>query len=115
MSETPIPASQEDDALAAELALGGTGDAAFTAYCEHLLSDLGQPQDEFGARRLAERIVVAVQGALLLQHAPPCVAQAFVASRIATDVGGAFGRLPAGVDCAAILARALPPGLTPAI
>ena len=100
-------APETRDALAAELALGGTGDAAFTAYCEHLLSDLGQPQDEFGARRLAERIVVAVQAALLLRHAPPFVASAFVASRLARDAGGAYGRLPNGVDCEAILARAL--------
>jgi putative acyl-CoA dehydrogenase len=35
------------------------------------------------------------------------VADAFVASRIAHDAGGAFGRLPDGVDAAAILARAL--------
>jgi putative acyl-CoA dehydrogenase len=35
------------------------------------------------------------------------VADAFVRSRIAEPAGGAYGRLPAGVDCAAILARAL--------
>jgi len=96
-------------ALAAELALAGRANADFNAYADRLLADLGTPQsDEYGARRLAERIVVAVQGALLLAHAPAAVSHAFVASRIAVDVGGAFGRLPAGVDCAAILARALP-------
>jgi len=63
--------------------------------------------DERSARRLAEHLVIAVQGALLLRHAPPCVAEAFVASRIEQDVGGAFGRLPAGLDFDAILARAL--------
>jgi putative acyl-CoA dehydrogenase len=100
------PAARE--ALAAELALAGEGDAAFNACRARLLADLeGQQGDEYGARRLAERIVVAVQAALLLRHAPAYVAQAFVASRIAADAGGAFGRLPAGVDCAAILARAL--------
>ncbi|MFL6660471.1 MAG: isovaleryl-CoA dehydrogenase [Massilia sp.] len=103
------PAARE--ALAAELALAGTSDGAFTAYAARLLEDLAQPQsDEYGARRLAERIVVAVQGALLLLHAPGFVSAAFVASRIARDVGGAFGRLPDGVDCTAILARALTAG-----
>jgi putative acyl-CoA dehydrogenase len=48
-----------------------------------------------------------VQAGLLLRHAPAYVADAFVASRIAQDVGGAFGRLPDGVDAAAILDRAL--------
>ncbi|RSZ55858.1 isovaleryl-CoA dehydrogenase [Massilia atriviolacea] len=101
------PAARE--ALAGELALAGAADPAFTAYAGRLLADLeGQQGDEYGARRLAERIVIAVQAALLLRHAPPFVGAAFVASRVARDVGGAFGRLPAGVDCAAILARALP-------
>jgi putative acyl-CoA dehydrogenase len=34
------------------------------------------------------------------------VAEAFVASRLAGDWGVAYGTLPAGVDTAAILARA---------
>ena len=100
-------APETRDALAAELALAGSGDPVFTAYRDQLLADLAQPQDEFGARRLAERIVVSVQAALLLRHAPAFVASAFVASRLAQDVGGAYGRLPNGVDCDAILARAL--------
>jgi putative acyl-CoA dehydrogenase len=96
------------DALAAELALAAGRDARFDAYCARLLDGLGTlAADEFGARRLAEHLVVAVQAGLLLRHAPAFVADAFVASRIAVDVGGAFGRLPDGVDCAAILGRAL--------
>ncbi|OON63152.1 isovaleryl-CoA dehydrogenase [Massilia sp. KIM] len=96
------------EALAAELMPAAGLDARYAAYAGQLLDDLPlRLQDEFGARRLAERLVLAVQGALLLRYAPACVAQAFVASRIAQDPGGAFGRLPAGTDCAAILARAL--------
>ncbi|HEX8602722.1 MAG TPA: hypothetical protein VF774_08750 [Pseudoduganella sp.] len=63
--------------------------------------------DEAGARVLAERIVLAVQAGLLLRHAPAFVASAFVALRLAREQGGAYGRLPAGTDCAAILERAL--------
>ena len=96
------------DALAAELALAGDEHAAFVAYRARLLADLDGPQtDEFGARQLSERIVLAVQAGLLLRHAPPCVAQAFLQSRLVQAPGGAYGRLPAGTDCAAILARAL--------
>ena len=96
------------DALAQELALAGDANPVFAAFAASLLADLARPQgDEYGARRLAERIVLAVQAALLLRHAPPCVAHGFVASRLERDVGGAYGRLPDGVDCAAILARAL--------
>jgi putative acyl-CoA dehydrogenase len=98
-------------ALAAELAPARELDARLDGYAEALLGDLAQaPGDEYGARRLAERIVLAVQAGVLVRHAPPFVAQAFVDSRIAREVGGAYGRLPALVDCAAILARALADG-----
>ena len=93
-------------ALAAELAPAAALDARFAAYAQALGEDM-LDTDEAGARRLAERLVVAVQGALLLRHAPPYVAEAFVASRIVQDVGGAFGRLPRDTDVEAILARAL--------
>jgi len=97
-------------ALAAELGLALGRDARFDAFAARLLDGLeAAAGDEFGARRLAERLVVAVQAGLLLRHAPACVADAFVASRIAQDAGGAFGRLPDGVDAGAILARALVP------
>jgi putative acyl-CoA dehydrogenase len=100
------PAARE--ALAAELALAGNEDTFFVAYKLTLLADLAQPQnDEFGARLLAERVVLAVQAGLLLRHAPAFVSSAFIASRLAREPGGAYGRLPAGVDCAAILSRAL--------
>ena len=100
------PAARE--ALGAELALAGEGNATYAAFRGELLAGLAQPQaDEYGARRLAERIVVAVQAGLLLRHSPAAVAGAFIASRLAQPAGGAFGRLPAGVDCPAILARAL--------
>ena len=96
------------DALGAELALAVGRDARFDAYAARLLDGLAAAAaDEFGARRLAEQLVLGVQAGLLLRHAPRHVADAFVASRIAREPGGAFGRLPDGVDCAAILARAL--------
>jgi putative acyl-CoA dehydrogenase len=100
------PAARE--ALAAELMLACNADTFYIAYKSTLLADLAEPQtDEFGARVLAERVVLAMQAALLLRHAPDYVSSAFIASRLKREPGGAFGRLPAGVDCAAILARAL--------
>ena len=93
-------------ALEAELAPAAALDQRFARYVAQLGRELAGA-DESGARRLAERLVIAVQGATLLRHAPPFVAEAFLASRIAQDVGGAFGRLPAGTDTEAILARAL--------
>jgi putative acyl-CoA dehydrogenase len=57
------------------------------------------------ARELTERLALVLQAALLLQHSPGAVADAFVRSRLE---GGAmlYGALPPGVDTAEILARA---------
>jgi putative acyl-CoA dehydrogenase len=93
-------------ALAEELAPAASDPADYQRFVAHVL-DEAATADEYGARRLAERVVLAVQAGLLLRHAPGYVADAFLRSRLAREVGGAFGRLPPGVDCAAILARAL--------
>ncbi|WP_315140572.1 isovaleryl-CoA dehydrogenase [Achromobacter marplatensis] len=70
-----------------------------------LLAD--QAQAEFQARRVAGGLARLWQAALLIQHAPEPVAQAFVASRLHAD-GGIFGELAAGADTQAILSRAWP-------
>jgi putative acyl-CoA dehydrogenase len=59
-----------------------------------------------GARRLTERLALALQGPLIVRHSPPEVADAFCASRLAGAGGVAFGALPDGVDAPAIIARA---------
>jgi putative acyl-CoA dehydrogenase len=64
--------------------------------------------DPAGARRLVERLAVLLQGALLVRHGHPAVADAFCASRVAGDRGAAFGTLPPGLDLATIVERATP-------
>ncbi|MBD9433177.1 isovaleryl-CoA dehydrogenase [Achromobacter sp. ACM03] len=64
-------------------------------------------QAEFQARRIAAGLARLWQAALLIQHSPAPVAQAFVASRLNAG-GGVFGELAAGADVQAILARAWP-------
>jgi putative acyl-CoA dehydrogenase len=93
------------DALRAEIARARGGDARLDAYAARLDALLGGAGEE-DARRLAEMIVLAVQGALLVQFAPTAVADAFCASRLAGDHGGAFGTLPRGADRVPIVARA---------
>ncbi|PWC53492.1 isovaleryl-CoA dehydrogenase [Azospirillum sp. TSO22-1] len=61
---------------------------------------------EVQARRLVERLALALQAGLLLRHGPPAVAEAFCASRLGGEWGHAFGTLPATVDGDGILARA---------
>jgi putative acyl-CoA dehydrogenase len=67
-----------------------------------------RPTAEGGARRLVEHMALVLQGSLLVRHAPAAVADGFCASRLAGDRGAAFGTLPADVDTAAIVRRALP-------
>lgn len=95
--------------LEAELAPAAQADPKFAAHAGQLLDSLAtRCGDECGARRLAEDLVLALQAALLLRHAPAALGEAFVATRLGQGVGGAFGRLGTQVDCAAILERALP-------
>lgn len=79
-------------------------DEAVTRW-RSLLADSAQA--EFQARRIACGLARLWQAALLIQHAPEPVAQAFVASRLQAD-GGVFGELAAGADTRAILSRAWP-------
>ncbi|HSZ39627.1 MAG TPA: acyl-CoA dehydrogenase family protein [Trebonia sp.] len=60
---------------------------------------------EASARRLAESLAVTLQGALLVRHGNPDVADAFVATRLAGDRGRAYGTLPGGTRVTEILAR----------
>jgi putative acyl-CoA dehydrogenase len=64
--------------------------------------------DEASGRRLAESLAVTLQGALLVRHGNPAVADAFVATRLAGDRGRAYGTLPASARVKEILPRAIP-------
>ncbi|MDZ7882688.1 MAG: acyl-CoA dehydrogenase family protein [Mycobacterium sp.] len=65
---------------------------------------------EYRGRQVAEDISLALQGALLVRHGHPAVAEAFLASRLGGQWGGAFGTLPTGLDLAPIIERALVKG-----
>jgi putative acyl-CoA dehydrogenase len=70
-----------------------------TARAERALAE----PDEAAARRLVEALARALQGSLLLRHAPDAVAAAFLGR---TDL--AYGTLPAGSDSASIIDRHKP-------
>lgn len=63
--------------------------------------------DESGARTIAERLALVLQGALLTQHAPAKIADPFCATRLGHGGGRSFGTLPASADINAILERQL--------
>ncbi len=117
---------KESDGLPAflrECALAGGADtrlddhlATVGADVQALLAPGGEPEQrlyesQFGARRFVENLALALQASLLVRHAPPAVADAFCAARLAGDSGRVYGTLPRGVDAAAIIDRALPDGV----
>ncbi|MDQ6777899.1 MAG: DNA alkylation response protein, partial [Actinomycetota bacterium] len=57
---------------------------------------------------VVEDLALALQASLLVRHAPSAVADAFCAARLGGEGGHAYGTLPAGVDAAVIVERALP-------
>ncbi|MES9539995.1 acyl-CoA dehydrogenase family protein [Actinomadura sp. NPDC000600] len=63
---------------------------------------------EYRARRVAEHLALVLQASLLVRHGHPAVADAFCATRLAGDWGGAFGTLPPGLDVTPIIDRATP-------
>jgi putative acyl-CoA dehydrogenase len=86
-------------------------DARLDAHVDGLRSSLADVATiEYRARKVAEDISLALQGSLLVRHGHPAVAEAFLATRMARNWGGAFGTLPAGLDLAPIIERALVKG-----
>ena len=101
------------EALFAELDQAAGADRRLDQAMIRLRKELSDPS-EAQARRLAEAMTLTLQGALLVRFGHPAVADAFAASRLADDSSGpggwgrAYGTLPSGTDCAAIIDRATP-------
>ncbi|MGE2716454.1 acyl-CoA dehydrogenase family protein [Mycolicibacterium litorale] len=94
-----------------ELAQTAGQDARLDAHVDALKPALGDLDTvQYRARKVAEDICLALQGALLVRHGHPAVAEAFLATRMGGQWGGAFGTLPVGLDLAPILERALVKG-----
>ena len=63
---------------------------------------------EVNARRLAGQMAACLQGALIVQHSPAAVADAFCATRLGGDYNGTLGTLPSGIDLRSIVERTTP-------
>ncbi|MFI2714686.1 acyl-CoA dehydrogenase family protein [Micromonospora sp. NPDC018662] len=96
-------------AYEAEVAAATGADARLDAAVRRMRDELADHTDlELRARRVVERLALVLQGALLVRHGHPAVADAFCASRLDGDHGQAYGTLPGGLDLAAIIDRATP-------
>jgi putative acyl-CoA dehydrogenase len=97
------------EAFVAEVGTARGGDPRFDAAFDALRRDMTDLSDaEFRARRLVERLAVVLQASLLIRYAPPPVADAYCATRLAGEGGQTFGTLPSGLDLAPILERSTP-------
>jgi putative acyl-CoA dehydrogenase len=97
------------EALLAEIMPQAGCDGRLGAWVARIKEDLAQDdRGESDARWFAERVALALQGALLIRNASSAVAEAFCASRLSGAGGRCFGTLPAGCDGTAILERASP-------
>ena len=97
--------------MLAEIDAAAGADARFDRFVADLHAELagladGDPQAK--ARRLTERLALALQGSLLLRYSAASVADAFCASRLAGAGGVMFGALPDGLGATAIVERAFP-------
>ena len=85
------------------------GNAALDRHVAALQKEFMDLADlEYRARDVVDRMALVIQAALLVQHAPSFVSDAFCASRLEAQGHHNYGTLPRGVDCAAIIERATP-------
>jgi putative acyl-CoA dehydrogenase len=93
----------------AEVELARGADARLDAHVGKLKSQFADPATlESRARRVVEGMALALEGSLLVRGAPPAVADAFCAARLAGDGGLEYGTLPTGSAFETIIARSRP-------
>lgn len=94
------------DAYLEEVDAAAGGDRRLDAAVREVREALADTEEaQYRARRVVERMALTLQGALLVRYAPPAVADAFCASRLAGDQGLALGTLPRGIDPDPLLER----------
>ncbi len=98
------------DAFFNEVLEGAGAEPKLDAYVSSLRGEIPGDIDtiQSRARRIVERMALALQASLLVRYGDPAVADAFCASRLSGDWGQAFGTLPAGTDFGRIIDRHLP-------
>jgi putative acyl-CoA dehydrogenase len=104
-----VRSPQSLEAFMAEVEEAVPAEPRLARFVESLKGELSSFDDaERRARRIVERMALALQGSLVVRYADPAVADAFCASRLDGDWGRAFGTLPPGIDAAAIIERHRP-------
>jgi putative acyl-CoA dehydrogenase len=96
------------DALVTELRGSAGNDSRYDRYLAGLIDEFRPGKlVEANARRLCERLGVALQAAVLLREGDRTVAESFCSARLA-DEGRCYGSLPDGVAVDALIERGMP-------
>lgn len=97
------------DAYFAEILTTRGENKLFDKFTAGLQQDFADTDNlEYRARGLVERLALAMQASLLIQTGNSLVSDAFCAARLGENSGHLYGDLPTGIDCKAIIERALP-------
>ncbi|MCD9031104.1 acyl-CoA dehydrogenase family protein [Luteimonas sp. Y-2-2-4F] len=109
LAREPASGQALREELRAAAGLDADYDAALAALGPGLEDRAGEAPDarESGARRLVERLALALQASVLLRAGSPAAA-AFCRSRLGGEHGLALGTLPADAGFATLIDRALP-------
>jgi len=94
--------------LVAELTKSRGANRLLDRAIDDVTSMLAGQHEEALARRLAETMALALQGAILVQDAPGFVSDAFCATRLCDHPGLSCGALDAKIDVDALISRAMP-------
>lgn len=94
------------EAFFAEVGEAAGTEPRLDSYVKELREELSHMGEiEARARRIVERMALALQGSLLVRFGDEAVADAFCGSRLTGDWGQAFGTLPAGTAFSRIIDR----------
>jgi putative acyl-CoA dehydrogenase len=98
------------EAFFAEVADGAATEPRLADFATRLRDELPGDLDtiESRARRVVEKMALALQASLLVRYGDEATADAFCASRLTGDWGQAFGTLPAATDFGRIIERHRP-------
>jgi putative acyl-CoA dehydrogenase len=108
-----LRAAQKDsgviEAYVSEIEKGRGANAGLDEAIDQLKSALADEDGiETRARNIVERMMLVLQGALLVRYAPDALADAFCRSRLGGDWGHAYGTLPRDAEFRAIIDHASP-------
>jgi putative acyl-CoA dehydrogenase len=100
--------SRSAQALIAELEKSRGANRLLDCAIDGVKAMLARQHDEAPARRLAETMALAMQGAVLAQNAPGFVSDGFCATRLCDHPGLSWGAIDAEIDVDALIGRAMP-------